>query len=93
MPRKTFLCRCEDVTVDEVRASIRAGMRDIETLKRYHAVGTGPCQGKMCLVALARLLIEEGVPPANIVPMVSRPPLAWTPIAAFAAESEKGKPT
>lgn len=86
MPKKTLLCRCEDVTVEEVRESIAKGMRDIESLKRYHAIGTGPCQGKSCLANLARLLREEGVPAEQIKPMVSRTPLAWTPLGAFAGE-------
>jgi sarcosine oxidase subunit beta len=84
MPRKTIVCRCEDVTADEIRASIAHGLRDIESLKRFHALGTGPCQGKMCLVNLARLLLEAGIPAAEIKPIVSRPPGAWTPLAAFA---------
>lgn len=88
MPRKTIICRCEDITEDELRASIRDGLRDVESLKRFHALGTGPCQGRMCLVNLARLLAEEGVPEAEIKPMSSRPPLSWTPLAAFAGDKE-----
>jgi sarcosine oxidase subunit beta len=88
MPAKTLLCRCEDVTADEIRESIAHGLRDIESLKRFHALGTGPCQGKMCLVNLARLLAEAGVPVAEIKPMVSRPPLSWAPLGAFAAPKE-----
>jgi len=84
MPQKTLLCRCEDVTEPEVRDAIRHGMRDIESIKRYLSVGTGPCQGKNCLAQLAAILMEEGVAAENIQPMVSRPPLAWTPLGAFA---------
>jgi len=91
MPRKTIICRCEDVTEAEVREAIAHGMRDIESLKRYLAVGTGACQGKNCLAALARILVEEGVPAEDIKPMVSRPPLAWAPLGAFAGESEGGE--
>ena len=89
MPRKTILCRCEDVTLLEVKEAIAAGMRDIESLKRYLAIGTGPCQGKNCLAALARVLLEEGVPVEEIQPMVSRAPLAWTPLGAFAGEKRE----
>jgi sarcosine oxidase subunit beta len=92
MPRKTMLCRCEDVTAEEIRESIAHGLRDIESLKRFHALGTGPCQGKMCLVNLAAILAEAGASPAEIQPMVSRPPLAWAPLAAFAGKREGEKP-
>jgi sarcosine oxidase subunit beta len=88
MPRKTILCRCEDVTAEEIRESIARGMRDVESLKRFHALGTGPCQGKMCLVNLAFMLAEAGVPAAEIKPIVSRPPAAWTPLGAFAGPKE-----
>ncbi len=89
MPRKTIICRCEDVTVEEVREAIAHGMRDIESIKRYLAVGTGPCQGKNCLVHIAEVLRAEGVPVEDIHPMISRPPLSWAPLAAFAGEKEE----
>jgi bacterioferritin-associated ferredoxin len=88
MPRKTLICRCEDVTLAEVREAIDHGLRDIESLKRYLAIGTGPCQGKMCLAKVAAVLAEAGVPTEEIHPMVSRTPLAWTPLGAFAGPLE-----
>jgi len=33
-----FLCRCEDVTLEEFREAYREGFTEIESLKRY----TGP---------------------------------------------------
>jgi sarcosine oxidase subunit beta len=85
---KTIICRCEDVTVDEIRRAIAEGFDDIESIKRLLAVGTGPCQAKNCLAALTRLLIEEGkLDPKQAIPIVSRPPLAMTPLACFAGET------
>ncbi len=88
MPQKTIVCRCEDVTLAEVRAAIEHGLRDIESLKRYLAIGTGPCQGKTCLATVAKILAAEGVATETIKPMVSRTPLAWVPLGAFAGEKE-----
>ncbi|MDP8223503.1 MAG: (2Fe-2S)-binding protein [Candidatus Lernaella stagnicola] len=88
MPRKTIICRCEDVTLADVQEAIEHGLRDIESLKRYLAIGTGPCQGKTCLAHVARILAEADVPREEIKPMVSRTPLAWVPLGAFAGEME-----
>ena len=37
---KTLICLCEDVTAEEIREAVRAGHDDLESLKRYLAVGT-----------------------------------------------------
>lgn len=88
MPPKTIVCRCEDVTVAEVEEAIEHGLRDVESIKRYLSIGTGPCQGKMCLAAVAKILVDNGVPAQQVKPMVSRTPLAWTPLGAFAGKAE-----
>src|SRR5262249_57487527 len=73
---KSVLCTCEDVTLDDVRHAIEKGYRDIESIKRYTGFGTGVCQGKTCLSAIARVLAERtGAPPAAVLPFTPRPPL------------------
>ena len=57
---RTFLCRCEDVTVEDVRRAFEKGYRDLESVKRYTGLGTGPCQGKTCLAIAARELLRLG---------------------------------
>ena len=56
VPRKLILCRCEDVTADDVTHAVAAGFRSIEEVKRYTGFGTGPCQGKECLSNVARAI-------------------------------------
>jgi sarcosine oxidase subunit beta len=58
MRPKTFLCRCEDVTLDEFRQAFGEGFSEMESLKRYTGVGTGFCQGKGCLSEAACELAE-----------------------------------
>jgi bacterioferritin-associated ferredoxin len=41
MSTKTMVCRCEDVTLDEVRRALAEGHDDMESLKRYTGFGTG----------------------------------------------------
>lgn len=86
MTARTFVCRCEDVTLAEIERSIAAGLVDVEEIKRYTGLGTGPCQGKECLSALARLLVARGVtPPTRLRPFTARPPVEPVTFGALAA--------
>ena len=87
MSGKIILCRCEDVTLDDVEHAVAKGYTDIEEVKRYTGFGTGPCQGKecLCLVALA-LADTTGTAPSAIPPFTSRPPLCPTPLKLFARD-------
>jgi len=73
--KKTILCNCEDVTVDDFNAAYADGFTELESLKRYTGCATGPCQGKGCLSEIAEQLAElRGVKPEEIPPMNVRPP-------------------
>ncbi len=71
---KVFLCRCEDVTLDDFQAAYREGFTEMESLKRYTGVGTGFCQGKGCLsesvfeLAALRGIKAEDIKLTNIRP-------------------------
>jgi NAD(P)H-nitrite reductase large subunit len=79
---KTLVCRCEDVTRQELEHAIELGHRDIESLKRYTGFATGWCQGKWCLALCAEVLVELGGDPAQGI--TPRPPLHPTPLALLA---------
>lgn len=83
MTVKTLVCRCEDVTLDEVEEAIAAGHHDIESLKRYTGFGTGWCQGKQCVVPCARLL-EDRTGQSPTLPITPRPPVHPVPLGALA---------
>ena len=85
MNDKAIVCACEDVTKRELEGAIAHGHADVESMKRYTGLGTGPCQGKSCLAAAMRLCADRaGLPPAAQVPFRARPPLSPTSLAAFA---------
>jgi len=50
------VCRCNDVTLDDVLKAIEAGVDDFELLRRYLRLGFGPCQGRSCIAIAARVL-------------------------------------
>jgi len=87
VPRKVILCRCEDVTLADVQHAVALGYTDLEEVKRYTGFGTGPCQGKECLAAVATHLAQlTQQPPSAIPPFTSRPPLAPTPLRLLARD-------
>ena len=55
---KKIVCRCHDVTKSDIRAAIKSGYDDLETLKRITGVTTGHCQGKTCLSITMGILRE-----------------------------------
>ncbi len=82
-------CPCEDVLFGEVEAAHARGYAGIEVVKRYTGLGTGLCQGRYCLpdALLLLALLEERSPP-DVGYITQRPPVAPTPLAAFAALAE-----
>lgn len=73
MADRVLVCRCEDVTEQEVRDAVSLGHRDLESVKRYTGFGTGWCQGKQCTATCARLLVKLGGD-APEIPITPRPP-------------------
>jgi bacterioferritin-associated ferredoxin len=85
---KRLVCRCEDVTLEELDHAVAIGHRDIESLKRYTGFGTGWCQGKACLVVCARRLLELGGDPAQgITPRPPYHPVCLADLAGLEPEA------
>lgn len=75
------VCRCEEVTEQEVRQAIRNGHHSLEELKRVLRTGMGHCQGRGCLRIVARIVEEEtGIPAASQKMPFPRPPLKPLPL-------------
>jgi sarcosine oxidase subunit alpha len=83
-----IICKCMDVTRKEVRCSVAEGFDAVETLKRYTSMGMGPCQGKQCYEAVARLAAQDtGLPEAEAVPTTMRPPFSPVSFGVLAGRS------
>ena len=85
---KTIVCACEDVNDVELRDAVAAGCRDLESLKRYTGLGTGPCQGKSCLTLCRMALDLAGVAPAEAGNITLRAPSQPIPLRYLAGASE-----
>ena len=87
MARKLILCRCEDVTADDVVHAVAAGYRTVEEVKRYTGFGTGPCQGKECLATVVRAVAAAAnVAPSTLQPFTARAPLCPVELKHLAGE-------
>jgi thioredoxin reductase len=72
---ETIVCRCEDVTVAELREAVQQGSREINALKAATRCGMGPCGGRMCGEAAAAVMECAGVERSSIGYWTARPPL------------------
>jgi sarcosine oxidase subunit beta len=87
---KTIVCRCEDVTLEDVEHTISIGYGSVEEVKRYTGLGTGPCQGKECMVHCALLCATRtGRPEETVSPFTARPPIVAAPLGIFARSDEE----
>ena len=46
--KDVIICRCEDVTLDDLHNLLDEGYTSFEEIKRILRVGMGPCQGNTC---------------------------------------------
>jgi Fe-S-cluster-containing hydrogenase component 2/bacterioferritin-associated ferredoxin len=51
----TIICRCEEITLGEIREYIRRGYESLDEIKRISRAGMGPCQGRTC----SQLIMQE----------------------------------
>ncbi len=68
------VCRCEEVTLGEVRTWISRGYHTFDELKRILRVGMGPCQGRGCReIILREIALMTGKRVADVPPGTFRP--------------------
>ncbi|MCL4560231.1 MAG: FAD-dependent oxidoreductase [Chloroflexi bacterium] len=82
--REAMICRCERVSAAEIRSLIRAGIHDLNEIKAVTRAGMGACGSKTCGPLIRRLLLEEGVPSAEIMDLTRRPLFVEVPLGVFA---------
>lgn len=87
---KKIVCRCEDVTEEDILHAIEEGFDDLESLKRYTGISTGPCQGKACLMHVIRILGGKlKKTPDEIGITTQRPPVNPVSLYILAGEEDE----
>ncbi len=51
-----IVCRCEEVTAEEIMEAIRNGADSLDAVKKATRAGMGFCQGRTCKRLIARML-------------------------------------
>lgn len=71
-----IVCRCEEVTVGEIKNAIKEGARDIVGVKRRTRAGMGLCQGRTCEKLVSQIIASElGISPKEAGTSSARPPV------------------
>ncbi len=70
-----IICRCQDVTEEEIITAIRQGATTIDEIRRLVRAGMGSCQGRTCRRLVSQIISRElKTPAADIYPPTFRPP-------------------
>jgi len=81
-PASWFVCRCEEVPVDDVRRAIAQGASTANDVKRRTKAGMGLCQGVFCVPAIVTMIAAAAAP--VVAPMTTRPPVRPIPLEVLA---------
>ena len=85
----TLVCRCEEITLADIKAALADGATDMNEIKRMTRMGMGPCQGRMCGPALQEIIArQKGVAPADLGYLNPRPPVKPVPLPVLAEHED-----
>lgn len=87
-----YICRCEEVTIEQVREWISKGYDTPEELKRITRIGMGPCQGRGCVDILVREIARiKGIGLDEVKPPSFRPPAKPVKLGLLARVGKEGE--
>jgi NADPH-dependent 2,4-dienoyl-CoA reductase/sulfur reductase-like enzyme len=90
LPEDTVVCRCEEITVGDIRQVLDAGVIDMDNIKALTRIGMGRCQGRMCAAALNHLVARHtGRPYENVGMLRPRPPAIAVPLGTLVEQEEE----
>jgi NADPH-dependent 2,4-dienoyl-CoA reductase/sulfur reductase-like enzyme len=82
----TIVCRCEEVTAQQIVSTVALGCVGPNQMKSFLRCGMGPCQGRLCGLTVTELIAHtRGVPPGEVGYYRLRPPVKPITVAELAA--------
>ena len=88
--KRSIVCRCEDISEEDVIKAIDAGYTDIEELRKKLRIGMGPCQGRVCIQLVARILERKTGKKISKIPLPTvRPPIVPVSLGTLACEKDE----
>lgn len=90
MDKDTMICRCSDLTLEDIRKLINDGYTSLDEIKRVSRAGMGPCQGRTC----SQLILKEiskitGKKISDLKNSTTRPPTVGIKLNTIAKGREK----
>lgn len=80
---KHFICRCEEITKEDIERVIEMGITDYEEIRRILRIGMGPCGGKTCRLLTLQIISQKtGMSISEIELGAFRPPTLPLPFEA-----------
>ncbi|MFZ5966516.1 MAG: (2Fe-2S)-binding protein [Bacillota bacterium] len=91
MPENSIICRCSDLTVEDIRRFIKKGYTTLDEIKRISRAGMGPCQGRTCTPLIIReISLMTGKSISEIMPGTYRPPVKALTLGQIAEAAIEG---
>ena len=85
--KNIIICRCEEVSLQEIEEAIAEGAITITEVKRITCAGMGLCQGEICRQLIAKLISKHtGRALKDILPPTFRPPVRVVKLKALGGE-------
>lgn len=82
----TLLCRCEEITLGQVKQTVAKGATDLHQVKLATRAGMGYCQGRFCSILVAPVIAEAtGQPLSDLLPFTVRLPIQPIPLRILAS--------
>lgn len=89
LPDSTTICRCEELTLGDIRQGLATTPGHVGTLKRATRVGMGRCQGRYCGPIAARMVSNAtGKPIEDLSFFAPRVPIKPVAIGAILAAEQ-----
>lgn len=69
MEKTTIICRCEEISCEEIEEVIEYGASTFDDVKRLTRCGMGPCQAKICTSLVAKIIHNQTGRPFHEIPL------------------------
>ncbi len=87
-----IICRCEEITEEEIRSAVEEGFTTIKGIKRLTRAGMGLCQGRTCAPLIRDIISQKtGIPNKEIEDDTSRFPVYPVKLKTLAGKSGEEK--
>ena len=89
MDDELIICRCQEVSKQEILDAIADGATTVDGVKRRTRACMGLCQGKTCGRLVQNIVAKEtGQDPADVTPQKSRMPVRPVKMGSFGGNQD-----